>query len=422
LIGIDRSAHAVCAVNALFSRIADVSPNGYLSPKIVHGDAFALLGKMSGIDAIVNNPPWGERHSHAPSISAGGVDPAFYFVELSLNALKVGGSFALVLPGQVATGKRAARLRKLLSSSCELVSITTLPTSCFPRATVRALLVLGRKHASGLKAARTLLVNYPLETKGNGTARRAQSRTMRQSALGEGDNPWWRCITLNPTYKLRVPTVNLGSVSIVRSGIAPYKVGKGDPKQTRYVVRHSPYTFESRRPGAVALVRSAQVHTFWCEPTNEYLCLGPHLAETSGQSAAKTRSRVYVREICTRDGRLTASIAERGTVPRYGVFSIDAVGFDPIVISAILNSSVIARYVRSHCDGVFKESFNRIRVGDLRRMPIPSSLAKPNQIARDISKAVSKLMAARRPDTQIRYRAKVENMISKLYGESNDTQ
>src|SRR5689334_23791853 len=59
-----------------------------------------------------------------------------------------------------------SRLRVRLTETCTLDSVTTLPTHCFPRATVRAILILGRKTRSK-KRSSVLLVRDRKSTRLN---------------------------------------------------------------------------------------------------------------------------------------------------------------------------------------------------------------------------------------------------------------
>jgi hypothetical protein len=125
-------------------------------------------------------------------------------------------------------------------------------------------------------------------------------------------------------------------------------------------------------------------------------------------------ARVFVRELCGRNGALVASVAPRCAVPRYGVFAITPrnPGVDPHTLTAILNSRLMARYVRSNCDGVLKESFNRIRVGDLRRLPIPLALVE-GHLAEHLA-TISRIMAnsqASRKDIV----ATIDEVVSEAY-------
>lgn len=415
IVGIDRSIAVIGAVGRLFDRAIRVAPSAYLRPHLIHGDAFETMDSMDPVDAIVNNPPWGERRSHLPHSFQCPVDPCYYFVERALRVLKPGGVLALVLPGQVATSRSAASLRKLLADTCELSSLTTLPTTCFPRATVRALLVLGSKQGKRRIRKRVTLVHYRL-TNGSREPEVPKVRRIPLSQLVLGTRPWTKCASLDDPPVFGSAMTSLGDIAQVRSGVVPYRAGRGIPRQTPELVRRSPYTFQKKVRGSLAMVRSRQITPFICLGAEEYVRLGPHLAFAGVHAAAAKRNRIFVREVCSRVGRLVAAPAPAGVVPRYGVFSVEIESANVAAVCAILNSAVIAQYVLSTCDGVFKESFNRVRVGDLRNLPIPNSLLSPEKSGLTLERVTRRLRRASSQVVRAKCLEEIEMIVGRAYG------
>jgi hypothetical protein len=390
LIGMDHNPAAIAASDRLFDQADRVAPRAYLQPELVCTDALEAMSALGEIDGLANNPPWGERSRNGRERFAGSSDPFAHFVDLALDQLREGGPFGLVLPGQAATAATAARLRRRLTETCTIDSVTTLPTCCFPRATVRAILILGRKGQP--EHSRVFLVRYRIQPLSESTAT-PTFKTYPQSKLGQDGAPWLRCIATEPPLRISTPTVPLGSLTEITSGIVPYRRGSGRPKQSAELIAEKRYTFVDPHPGTMPVLRSRQVRRYQCLPAAEYVCLGDHLAYTGSHGRAMLGTRVYVRELCSRNGALVAAVAPPGTVPRYGIFTIRLVdsSLDPDVLTAILNSGLIARYVRSSCDGVLKESFNRIRIGDLRRLPVPVTLVH-GPLRRDLAR-ISRMIA-----------------------------
>jgi hypothetical protein len=415
IFGIDCSDAVIGAVGRLFDRALGVAPTSYLRPELIHGDALAAMASMEPVDAVVNNPPWGERKSHLPRSLESSVDPCYFFVERALKVLKPGGVLALVLPGQVATSQSASSLRKLILDTCLLSSVTTLPTACFPRATVRALLLLGAKQCKRRARDKITLVHYQL-AKSDRDFDAPKVRRIPISQFALGTRPWWRCASLEDPPVFLSEMVPLGSIARIRSGIVPYRVGRGVPRQTPEIVGRTPYTFKNRVIGSVALLRSRQITPFACLAAREYVRLGPHLAFAGAHGSVLNQHRIFVREVCSREGRLVAAPAPSGVVPRYGIFSVEIDDANMAVVCAILNSDVVAKYVRSVCDGVFKESFNRVRIGDLRRLPVPKSLLVPGKSRRIIENASRRLRRTSTPRSRTLCLREIETVVCGAYG------
>lgn len=390
LIGLDRSPAAIGASARLFEH-AQRFAHEYLQPELICADALDTMGALGEIDGLASNPPWGERERNGRERFAGKSDPFVHFVNLALDQLREGGPFGIVLPGQAATAPTAARLRSRLTETCTIDSVTTLPTRCFPRATVRTILILGRKLRP--RGAGVTFVRYRVQPLSEATSP-PTFETYPQSTLGREGEPWLGCLATERPLRIAGRTVPLGSLAKISSGIVPYRKGRGLPKQTAETIAEKPYTSAEPCAGTVPLMRSRQVFRYRCAPPVEHIRLGEHLAHIGCHIEADSETRVYVRELCGRNGALVASVAPAGTVPRYGIFTIALTGnsLDAHAMAAILNSSSIAQYVSSSCDGVLKESFNRVRIGDLRRLPIP--LALVNGPLRKRLVAVSRTIAS----------------------------
>jgi hypothetical protein len=141
--------------------------------------------------------------------------------------------------------------------------------------------------------------------------------------------------------------------------------------------------------------------------------LGRHLAFVGRNPETLNEPRIFVRELCGRDGSLVAAAAPIGSLPRYGVFAIVIrdMRLDLHALAVLLNSDIIARHIRASGNGVLKESFNRIRGDDLRQLPIP--LAMLDGIA-GAQMALLGQVAARSTAAELRMEGNL--LVEKAYG------
>jgi hypothetical protein len=381
LVGGDQNPSAAPMVSALLGAWGDT---GILSaPQLLlrTADAFDTLCTSEPIFAITSNPPWGGSTDGATTESVdpfgpyvGYRDPYIALVSTGLRRLQGGGPFAYVLPFQVLTAPSAAGLRQELLANCVLDHVVLLPRSAFPRATIKSVMLLGRRHRSGMRRRGFEVVSYPITKRLSDPSRPSTITTSQRMLQRLRALPWLAILRSDPPLTPRARTCPLGSVAHVTIGIKPYQVGRGNPKQTRRTLRDRPFTFPVPTSGASPIARSRDVRRFRLERVSEYTYIGEWLAASGRHLEFARRERVFVREICGRDGSLVAAIPRRRVVARYGLFTIAPTGTSPEVVCALLNSSWAAGYVRSFCAGFHKESFGRVTASDLRNFPIPLAL------------------------------------------------
>ncbi len=165
----------------------------------------------------------------------------------------------------------------------------------------------------------------------------------------------------------------LGSLAVVASGVQLYGEGKGYPPQTPEVVRLRPFSFSGPGAGTTPAIRGRDVQPFRVLDPKQYVRFGRWLARVGAHQAYRRESRIFVRELCRRDGRLSAAPARDGFVPLHGVLTVLPGRIDPRILVGILNSGTAAAYVRAHTASFSKVDFQRITVEELRQMPVPAA-------------------------------------------------
>ena len=421
-IGIDREPAAVTASRQMFERglAATDALGGDVELQV--GNSLEIMERMAPIDALVNNPPWGERRRNGLARFPTIADPYCHFVELGLDLLRAGGPFGLVLPGQAIAAPAGRMLRARLTEDCYIDLVAVLPTHCFPRATVRAVLVLGRKRGSRRGGRTTTLVSYALGRLDRPSDHPAISAVGRSEACPPGGASWSACLAEPTVFVPRPQHVALDRLGTVTSGIEPYRLGRGRPPQSPAVLKSRPFTFAEAAPGTTPVLRGRDVRRFLCHPPREFVRFGPHLARQGEHGETLQAPRVFVRELCGRGGALVAAPAAPGTAPRYGIFSIRlGAQYSPLALCAVLNSAAAARHVRAHCEGLFKESFNRIRIGDLRGFPIPARLRDDVGWVTAVEALCRQLLAASTQAAQEEAAAALEALVEEAYGDGEMT-
>lgn len=387
LWGIDRSALAPRAVEVLVSLLGAGHGLAHLRPaRLLAGDAFDIFdrGKLPRFDGIVNNPPWGEdvdpgerkRLRRSFQSMQHRTDTYVPFSELAIRCLRPEGVFAMILPSQALTARNSAGLRELLVEQTILDRIVLLPRAAFGDATVRGLVLVGRVGPASLRGACRATV-YPL-VKRMATTGPPQSFKIRHKELKRfAGAAWSPLLTGRGPGEESVAMVALDRLAIVAPGVQLYGAGRGTLRQTAEVVRLRPYSLPGPGAGATPAIRGRDVQPFRVLDPSEYVSFGAWLARVGGHDGYRRTSRIFVRELIRRDGRLSAAVARDGFIPLHGVLTVVPTRVDPRVLVAILNSAKAAEYVQAHASSFSKVDFQRITVGELRRMPVPASIVDP---------------------------------------------
>jgi hypothetical protein len=383
LCGIDQNPVAAPFVRKLLGRAITGHGAGALDMDIRTGEALDLLEKNGPLQAIVNNPPWGAATDGANIRGLEGFgpfsgyrDPYIAYVATGLRKLEPGAPFGFVLPFQILTAPSAARLREELLENAVLDVICHLPRSTFPRLTTRTVMILGRRARNGLRRRGPLLVRYPM-TRRIGDVSEPSVDRLRACALREAGSAAWVVAARSEPEALLGPDLRrLDELASVFGGLQPYGRGRGRPPQTSMDVERRPYSSPVPGPGRVPALHGCEIRRFRTLQPSEYVSMGPWLAIVGRQMELLDEPRVFVREICGRNGELVAAPAPAGAIAMRSVLTISCRGIAPDLLCAILNSAAVAGHVRTRCAGYFKESFGRISPADLRALPIPPILAE----------------------------------------------
>lgn len=386
LWGVDRNAQAIEAVQlafALFSRDCGI---GELWPaNLLTADTLALSQDRMALsfDGVINNPPWGdslravERRALRNRFSTlkHHTDTYIAFGELALRWLRPSGIFALVLPSQMLATQNTSKLRRLFARETQLDEIIVLPRSAFAQATVRGVVMIGRRLPS--KASRRCrIVVYPL-IKDLATVTPVRTSTVPGNLIrAAASESWWPLVAGTQPLPTVGPCIPLSKLSRIISGVKVYARGEGRPPQTATVVRQRWFDLQAADPKAQPAIRGRDIRDFYLERPARHIKLGEWLAHEGEHAALRGSTRIFVRELCRRDGKLTAAIAQNGMVPLHGVLTIIPQGIDPHILTAILNSQSFAYYVRGTTASFSKVDFQKITLGELQQMPIPAAVVE----------------------------------------------
>lgn len=381
LYGIDRNPRAIMAVEAAFSQLgAGLGLSRLIPRNLLVADSlrFFEAEKSQQFEAVLNNPPWGEPvrpdgPGRRPGIPGkeNGLDSYVAFSELALRVLKPGGVYGLILPSQALAAAKSRVLRESLVSRTSLDYAILLPRAAFASACVRGLVLLGRLQPAPSGSGLVEFIKYP-PVKNFADRSPVQSVFLPAPLLRRlGGRPWTEVINAAEPHALTPPTVRLGDLATIVSGVKLYQQGRGSPPQTAEVVKARPFTFAVSLADTLAAVRGRDILEFRLKEPTTFIKYGPWLAGVGQHLGLRHLERVFLRELYRRDGKLTAAVASTGFLPLQGVFTIVPRRIDARVLAAILNSRATAAYVRQNSGSFTKVDFQRITVAELCRLPVP---------------------------------------------------
>ena len=130
-------------------------------PKLILGDGFAEIFTLpnkgiAAFDAVLTNPPFGSKLQTENILSPNdysiienrkSINTETLAVERSLNLLKEGGKFGIIVPDSFLGNRNHSRIRSLISEKMDLRLVVSLPIETFTPfgANVKSSIIFGKK-------------------------------------------------------------------------------------------------------------------------------------------------------------------------------------------------------------------------------------------------------------------------------------
>jgi len=423
LWGVDRKPQAAESVSVVFRLLAREYGLEFEPPRHLLIENTLRWQAPIQFDAVINNPPWGERMTNSERIwlrrefAKGRMrgDTYIAFTELAMRLLRPGGAYAFVLPAQALSSENARGIREMLSGDTHLMDVHVLPRHAFATASVRACVLGGvlQKPEPGA-ACRTVV--YPFRKSLLYTARPWTGELPVSDLRSAGGDSWWSLLHSHTWRPFEQKMVPLETVAAVHLGVQVYGVGRGSPPQTRRLVRQRPYTSQVNAAGWTRAVQVRDLTPYHVSPPTQYIRFGKWLASPRSHEKLLNRTRVIVRELCHRDGRMSAAIARNGAIALHGIFTLVPRGIDAHALTAVLNSQRVAEYVRVRAASFAKVDFQKITTAELRSLPIPAA-ALEGPLAQRLSALACKahklsMKTGRTPATLTN---QIESLVREMY-------
>jgi hypothetical protein len=409
LCGYDRNPLAATATQCVFDLVTRELAGRRLPLRQLHtGNSLLHIAdfKYRDFDAVINNPPWGEKTSVQDRTwirknfrtTCARTDTYIAFVELGINLLRPDGIFAFVIPSQFVAARNAAELRSFLARETCLEHLILLPRAEFSEAAVRAAVLVGRRVRADVdQELMVTLFPFRYDLTHRGPARSDFVAHRKLDQLGR--NSWWPLLAKKPARIRTNGMLRLSEIARLTSGIILSELeangGQNGAADHFQAIRGRNF----KRLGPV---------------TRGILFQGESVRLLRHRRIADN-PRVFVRELLHRKGQMCATVAPRGILPLHGVLTLVCSGIKPAVAAALLSSTVIAAENRRSVGNMSKVDFQRITLAELGNLPVARELCSETEIAARVDSLARRALRSSAISTRASILQEIDVLLQQLY-------
>lgn len=254
-------------------------------------DKFLDIFQNGGFDIVIGNPPYGAKLTNEEKkyfdlnykTTQYNYDTYKFFIELAFKITKSNSYIGLITPNTYFILEKSDLIRRFLFDNYKLREIVEV-FGVFPDAVVEPVISI-YKNIKPKKDDKFKVVLIPRKSRLDDNFMNKGTITyFIQDDLRQNDkylfNYHQTLEKNNLCKKIYSISKQLSVYCNVTTGIKPYQVGKGKPKQTRETVKEKPYTGNIKQDEMwVEYVKGENIHRYTYKPDGEYIKYGEWLAE-----------------------------------------------------------------------------------------------------------------------------------------------
>ncbi|MFC1533227.1 Eco57I restriction-modification methylase domain-containing protein [Thermodesulfobacteriota bacterium] len=391
----------------IFSFSKDFSWNGnnFFHWELEYPD---IMLKQGGFKAIVTNPPYQTGRDWEDTIFSDKLKtyltgifktanyqldyyPLFY--EISANLTSYNSRFGLITPKLMMLQKTNEPCRRFLFDNSNIVQIVDTQR-IFEEAYVDTAIIICEKPKDKECFGSHVAI---LDPKSNIEKRLEQLHNLNfvkkhLSPFSE----WKKSARLEFRYfinepaskfldKLRVNSNLLGDLFQITSGVKPYQVGKGIPKQTREIVNQKPFHSDNEIINNPRKhLRASQIQQGWYDWEGEYISYGKWLAEPK-EDWCFTPNKIIIRAVIYRTGHMSLIVDPEGfVVPNTAFVCIPKINLSLTELKSLatyLLSDVAAFLNKNLTANALKDDFPAVIISDLNNFLVPKCIQNNKDLA-----------------------------------------
>jgi len=366
-------------------------------------DEFKEVFEQGGFDFIIGNPPYGAQVREIEkryfdinyTITQYNYDTYSFFFELCMkHLLKSTGLLGFITPNTFMVLENGEKLRKYLFM--ENRAITLVETlDAFSDAVVETMVSIFSKSLPNLDDQ----INILTKSKANGDL---PIESYNQNFLALKDilnanklitNYRASANSFLLRKKIFADSVPLVSIAKIITGVKPYQVGKGTPKQTRDVVNQKSFTaYEKKSEKWLPVIRGTQVLRYKLLNNNEFIYYGPWLAEPRTIDIFKGE-KLFIRRT---DDKLLVAYDDQDSISINSAHVLKIRNTDEHdykALMALLNSKLMRWVFQFENFHMVNKPLAEIKVVFLERLPIRTTSNSEflHQLVSDLSRWMTEL-------------------------------
>lgn len=263
-------------------------------------DKYWMFGIEDGFDVVIGNPPYGakfnedEKQYFKTALKHQDYQPEsfLFFTEKSFDLLKTNAILAFIIPNTWLTNLKLVKIRKFLTSNNLILNISHYHKSVFD-AVVNTEVVIFKK---GFQTNH--LVNIFIHSEANEVLHLQHKQSKWKERNGEVINIFSNDIIEKLIEKLKLNSLHLSEYCDIITGMKPYQVGKGIPKQERWVVDERIFDSETKiNEQYKKLLRGKDIDKYEINWTgNRWIKYGDWLAEPRYSANFEIDEKIVIRQ------------------------------------------------------------------------------------------------------------------------------
>jgi len=395
---------------------------------IRHGDSpfmlwhlfFAEAFKNGGFDIVIGNPPYIQLQARKGLLSAlykdAGFDSFFkmgdiycLFYEQAFNISRKGAVVAYITPNTWLQSLKFDRFRKYMLNAGDMfkalvvgkVFEATVDTNVF-------VFEVGEKsetcHVDVRDDSGHVAYSHDVEI----TDAHRDGGLLNIVAADKSSSLAERIIACSDSF---------GSYFEISTGVKPFQVGKGKPKQTKEIAAQKPFVVEGENPGRgwMPLMRGSLMGRYinrWNK--NYWILYGEWLAEPRNPKYFNAPEKLIIRQ--TGD-RIVATILEGGVVCRDNLYVCLPLKNVSMRFALAVANSALNDFVYTYLNPEKGEALAQVKRQHVAMLPYPKNI--DSQIKIDIEALVDRILAAKKQNSNADTSAleeQIDDLVYDLYG------
>ena len=342
-------------------------------------DEFSEIFKKGGFDVVIGNPPYGAHltklekeflYSKYTTLEYQ-IDTYTVFIEFATSILRANGKLGYIVPSTWLTMFYFKDLRSFLIKETKLEELLLFRYQVFSDVTAETSIVLFSKKENTSNF--NVNINYfdrsdEVESK---RFKKIGSTTLSENC-GLGFNLLFDESKMGVIKKIQKESTELEILATVWSGMVPYEVGKGTPKQSREDLKARIYDGEFKKDESyLNYLVGGDIIKYGINPNpKNWIKFGDNLA------ASRKKFNFFQRKIVVRQtgDSLICSLDNKGFINLKSVHNIiTKEDFSLEVLIALLNSKLMGFYYE-YLVPEKGRTFAEVKGVNLKRLPIITSL------------------------------------------------